>query len=321
MSALGGGGALGPCRALPGLLRAERPPFPPPPGTCRRGQELPAATVRRGQLHIELHHHHRVRSVAAGGRPSAAGGRLGHQSQGRSTISVCSLGGPNCCRIDFKIKKVLIDGKWVKLQIWDTAGQERFRTITSGGWAGRGASWLRRCAAVVPCSFQHAMLSLLLLPLLSTCGAATAATATTAAPAAASPPVGPPPPPFSLTLSWPPPPWPLHLQAAYYRGAMGILLVYDVTDEASFSNIRNWMKNIEQHASDNVVKARTAAPPRCLAAAAHPCAVHACNTHCTACVHACIACIAFTPERDAGRAGSGGSWQREGSVGGHAVLL
>ena len=37
---------------------------------------------------------------------------------------------------------------------------------------------------------------------------------------------------------------------------MGILMVYDVTDEASFNNIRNWMKNIEQHASDNVVKAR-----------------------------------------------------------------
>lgn len=36
------------------------------------------------------------------------------------------------CRIDFKIKKVLLDGKSVKLQIWDTAGQERFRTITSG---------------------------------------------------------------------------------------------------------------------------------------------------------------------------------------------
>lgn len=37
---------------------------------------------------------------------------------------------------------------------------------------------------------------------------------------------------------------------------MGILLVYDVTDEASFTNIRNWMKNIEQHASDNVVRVR-----------------------------------------------------------------
>lgn len=35
---------------------------------------------------------------------------------------------------------------------------------------------------------------------------------------------------------------------------MGILLVYDVTDEASFNNIRNWMRNIEQHASDSVNK-------------------------------------------------------------------
>lgn len=35
---------------------------------------------------------------------------------------------------------------------------------------------------------------------------------------------------------------------------MGILLVYDVTDEASFSNIRNWMRQIEQHASDSVKK-------------------------------------------------------------------
>ncbi|XP_031103735.1 ras-related protein RABE1e-like [Ipomoea triloba] len=44
------------------------------------------------------------------------------------------------------------------------------------------------------------------------------------------------------------------ITTAYYRGAMGILLVYDVTDESSFDNIRNWMKNIEQHASDTVNK-------------------------------------------------------------------
>ncbi|KAL6011248.1 Ras-related protein RABE1c [Asimina triloba] len=42
--------------------------------------------------------------------------------------------------------------------------------------------------------------------------------------------------------------------STYYRGAMGILLVYDVTDESSFNNIRNWIRNIEQHASDNVNK-------------------------------------------------------------------
>mmetsp|Transcript_421 Transcript_421/g.1158 ORF Transcript_421/g.1158 Transcript_421/m.1158 type:complete len:207 (+) Transcript_421:803-1423(+) len=74
--------------------------------------------------------------------------------------------------IDFKMKKMLIDNKWVKLQIWDTAGQERFRTITN----------------------------------------------------------------------------------AYYRGAMGILLVYDVTDESSFNNIRNWISNIQQNASESVNK-------------------------------------------------------------------
>lgn len=74
--------------------------------------------------------------------------------------------------IDFKIKKILLESKWIKLQIWDTAGQERFRTITS----------------------------------------------------------------------------------AYYRGAMGILLVYSVDDEASFNNVRNWMKNIETHASSSVNK-------------------------------------------------------------------
>lgn len=44
------------------------------------------------------------------------------------------------------------------------------------------------------------------------------------------------------------------ITTAYYRGAMGILLVYDVTDEASFLNIRNWMRHIEDHAADNVNK-------------------------------------------------------------------
>jgi len=42
------------------------------------------------------------------------------------------------------------------------------------------------------------------------------------------------------------------ITTAYYRGANGILMVYDVTDENSFLNIRNWMKSIDQHASDSV---------------------------------------------------------------------
>ncbi|KXS16084.1 putative ethylene-responsive small GTP-binding protein [Gonapodya prolifera JEL478] len=44
------------------------------------------------------------------------------------------------------------------------------------------------------------------------------------------------------------------ITTAYYRGAMGILLVYDVTDERSFNNVRNWIRNIEQHATEGVSK-------------------------------------------------------------------
>ena len=35
---------------------------------------------------------------------------------------------------------------------------------------------------------------------------------------------------------------------AYYRGAMGILLIYDVTNTKSWSNVRNWVRNIEGNA-------------------------------------------------------------------------
>jgi Ras-related protein Rab-8A len=44
------------------------------------------------------------------------------------------------------------------------------------------------------------------------------------------------------------------ITTAYYRGAMGILLVYDVTDERSFLNVANWIRNVEQYASPNVNK-------------------------------------------------------------------
>ena len=42
------------------------------------------------------------------------------------------------------------------------------------------------------------------------------------------------------------------ITTAYYRGAMGILLIYDVSDENSFVNVRNWMRQIDQNAAENV---------------------------------------------------------------------
>ena len=42
--------------------------------------------------------------------------------------------------------------------------------------------------------------------------------------------------------------------ASYYRGAHGILLIFDVTDKDSFKNLSNWLIEIEKNASKNVLK-------------------------------------------------------------------
>ncbi|KAJ7262658.1 ras-domain-containing protein [Mycena haematopus] len=74
--------------------------------------------------------------------------------------------------VDFRVHKMEVKGKKVKLSIWDTAGQERFRTITS----------------------------------------------------------------------------------SYYRGAQGIILVYDVSNRDSFEALPRWYSELETYVSDKVVK-------------------------------------------------------------------
>ena len=74
--------------------------------------------------------------------------------------------------VDYKRKKVVIDGKELNVELWDTAGQERFRTITT----------------------------------------------------------------------------------SYYRGAKGVVLVYDVGDPLSFNNATQWLVEIERYALQKPVK-------------------------------------------------------------------
>ena len=78
----------------------------------------------------------------------------------------------NSIGVDFKMKKKVVDGKIVKVQIWDTAGHERFRSITY----------------------------------------------------------------------------------SYYRGVNSIIIVFDITDKKSFSNVNDWLKQIEKYANKNVFK-------------------------------------------------------------------
>jgi len=44
------------------------------------------------------------------------------------------------------------------------------------------------------------------------------------------------------------------ITASYFRGAQGIVLVYDVTDRRSFESIRNWISQTQQHADNQVNK-------------------------------------------------------------------
>ncbi|NWV97382.1 RB18B protein, partial [Machaerirhynchus nigripectus] len=75
--------------------------------------------------------------------------------------------------VDFKVKKVVVEGRAVQLAIWDTAGQERFRTLTP----------------------------------------------------------------------------------SYYRGAQGVVLVYDVTRKDTFRGLERWLNELEMYTtSSNTVK-------------------------------------------------------------------
>lgn len=44
------------------------------------------------------------------------------------------------------------------------------------------------------------------------------------------------------------------ITSSYYRGAQGIILVYDITDQATFDNVKQWLGEIERYACDNVNK-------------------------------------------------------------------
>ena len=44
------------------------------------------------------------------------------------------------------------------------------------------------------------------------------------------------------------------ISTSFHRGAHGILLVYDPNNRESFKNIQKWLRNIDDHASDDVVR-------------------------------------------------------------------
>merc|ERR1712099_175272 len=44
------------------------------------------------------------------------------------------------------------------------------------------------------------------------------------------------------------------ISSTYYRGAHGIIVVYDITNLDSFNNVRRWLTEIDKYARENVNK-------------------------------------------------------------------
>lgn len=44
------------------------------------------------------------------------------------------------------------------------------------------------------------------------------------------------------------------ITSSYYRGAHGIIVVYDITDQVSFTNVKQWLQEIDRYACENVNK-------------------------------------------------------------------
>jgi len=43
------------------------------------------------------------------------------------------------------------------------------------------------------------------------------------------------------------------ITSAYYRGAVGALLVYDISKQPTFQNVQRWLKELRDHADNNIV--------------------------------------------------------------------
>merc|ERR1712130_254203 len=43
------------------------------------------------------------------------------------------------------------------------------------------------------------------------------------------------------------------ITSAYYRGAVGALLVYDISKQVTFENVERWLNELRDHADNNIV--------------------------------------------------------------------
>jgi GTPase SAR1 family protein len=43
------------------------------------------------------------------------------------------------------------------------------------------------------------------------------------------------------------------ITTSYYKGAHGVIMVYDITKKESFDNLQSWLNDIRQYAEEDVI--------------------------------------------------------------------
>ncbi|CAL5390746.1 unnamed protein product [Camellia sinensis] len=167
----------------------------------------------------------------------------------RFTRNEFSLESKSTIGVEFATRSIRVDDKIVKAQIWDTAGQES-RLVSLGGLEGIRCN-TDSTGSEVDCLEDSGLQpwKFCMVWILYMVGIRTPFSAPSAGALA-----------FTGHLD----PASIHglenpfcvyraITSAYYRGAVGALLVYDVTRHVTFENVERWLKELRDHTDSNIV--------------------------------------------------------------------
>ncbi|KAK9089049.1 hypothetical protein Scep_028131 [Stephania cephalantha] len=168
----------------------------------------------------------------------------------RFTRNEFSLESKSTIGVEFATRSIRVDDKVVKAQIWDTAGQERFDLFSS-----TSISLSAKDTVPSPAVWKIIKGKKYFSDLVTTTESYDVEN-TFDLPQVVS---------LELSLSWGFKDY-LKLDtvalyseryraitSAYYRGAVGALLVYDVTRHVTFENVERWLKELRDHTDSNIV--------------------------------------------------------------------
>ncbi|VDH96777.1 Hypothetical predicted protein, partial [Mytilus galloprovincialis] len=150
--------------------------------------------------------------------------------------------------VDFKIRTINVEGRVIKLQLWDTAGAERFRSITTSFTEGAMVCYYldilnqgcRLCLVITGEELQRNGVVIIYditnrgakVWLLSRYNKYYVH--------------------YVFSYYRGANVWLLSMITnSYYRGANGVVIIYDITIQKSFDNVPKWVKEVESYANPN----------------------------------------------------------------------